>query len=576
MVTTGDMKHKKIKNICKGDIILGLNKDGRISLNRIIRKYNNGKRDSMVRITFEDGDTLTCTGEHKIWHSRGRWKQAKYFQIGDYVKKAFSCSATTIEDTDYKMGYVSGMAQGDGCLWLSKNRTSPKTYRFRLVLKEVDCTKNFQKYCKDLGINSHYGKYNSGHKYSKGTWPKYQLAVYTTSDFESRKIKELMDREDNVNTNFMIGWISGIFDAEGSYGHSGVIRISQFNQSVKNKIEKFCSKLGYDYVVEKQGIRLRLNIYSKFNFFTIHNPKILYKRSGIFDTKVCVKKKIINVEKISGKFNVYDLETELGNYFANGVLVHNCNANYILNKNHRMLSKDLLTQIADFLPNWPSTGEWPNGIEAVCIAGGGESLLHPDLGYFIEKCVNNGIEVGVVTNGTLIDRFIPELAQCTWVGVSIDAGCPETFKANKGVDLYNKVIDNVGKLIRYSAEHDTRLNGPGQGYGISYKFLLHPSNVYDIEKAIKTAYRLECKNFHLRPAGVPWDQLQDESAKINFTLEMIDAVNEQIAKCRVLEDEEFGIFGVTHKFGSRLEKSNQFQCCYALFMTAVLYPEIDN
>jgi len=35
--------------------------------------------------------------------------------------------------------------------------------------------------------------------------------------------------------------------------------------------------------------------------------------------------KIINIKKKKGKFRVYNIETERNNnYFANGVLVHNC------------------------------------------------------------------------------------------------------------------------------------------------------------------------------------------------------------------------------------------------------------
>ena len=577
MITTTYMKHKKIRDAIEGEIILGINKKGRISPNKIIKKFNNGKRKSMIKFIFDDGDTLICTEEHKIWHSRGRWKRAINFKVGDCVKKAFSCSYTHTENVDYKEGYVAGMAQGDGCLWLSKNRNSPRTYRFRLVLKETECVKIFQKYCEALGINSHYGKYNSGHKFLKGLWPKYKLAVYTTSDAESRKIKELMEKEEDISDDFVKGWIAGIFDAEGSFSSSTVLRISQNPGRIKSKIERFCKRLGYNSVSEDMSVRIRSTLYEKFNFFTQHNPKIFYKRSGIFSTKVCIKKKIIKMEKIYGDFDVYDLETELGNYLVNGVLVHNCNANYILNKNHKKLSKDMLMQIADFLPNWPTNTEWPKGTFAQCIAGGGEPTLHPDLGDYIDRCIENGVETGIVTNGSMMDKFLPQLSKCTWIGVSVDAGCPQTFKDNKGVDLFDKVTENIEELIKYSKKHNTTLNGKGQGYGISYKFLLHPSNVYDIEKAIKMAYKLGCKNFHLRPAGVPWDKLQDPSAQINFTLEMIDAVNEQIEKCRVLEDESFGIFGITHKFGSRLERSNQFKYCYALFMTAVLYPGmIDN
>lgn len=91
-----------------------------------------------------------------------------------------------------------------------------------------------------------------------------------------------------------------------------------------------------------------------------------------------------------------------------------------------MMSRDTLMALADFLPNWQGSPEWPRGVEAICIAGGGEPLLHPDIGAFIERVIGHGIEVGVVTNGTAIDRLLEPLSMCTWVGVSVDAGTAAT------------------------------------------------------------------------------------------------------------------------------------------------------
>ena len=48
MITTTYMKHKKIRDAIEGEIILGINKKGRISPNKIIKKFNNGKRKSMI------------------------------------------------------------------------------------------------------------------------------------------------------------------------------------------------------------------------------------------------------------------------------------------------------------------------------------------------------------------------------------------------------------------------------------------------------------------------------------------------------------------------------------------------
>ncbi len=88
-----------------------------------------------------------------------------------------------------------------------------------------------------------------------------------------------------------------------------------------------------------------------------------------------------------------------------------CNADYVLNKNNQMLSKDTLLDIGDFLSEWKN-GISEKGVRAVCIAGGGEPLLNPHTAEFIDRCSELGIQTGVVTNGTLIDKFLEPLSKC--------------------------------------------------------------------------------------------------------------------------------------------------------------------
>ena len=42
LVTTYDMVHKKIKDVSEGDIILGINSKGKLSKNKVLKKFDNG------------------------------------------------------------------------------------------------------------------------------------------------------------------------------------------------------------------------------------------------------------------------------------------------------------------------------------------------------------------------------------------------------------------------------------------------------------------------------------------------------------------------------------------------------
>jgi len=250
-----------------------------------------------------------------------------------------------------------------------------------------------------------------------------------------------------------------------------------------------------------------------------------------------------------------------------------CNANAILNKNKTMISESNLIKIADFLKEWKGSPKWEKGVEAVCIAGGGEPLLHPSIDKFIERLVENGIEVGVVTNGTQIHKYLEALSKCTWVGVSVDSGNKQGYKKTKKVDCFQKVLENIKLLVDYSIKNKTTLAMDRQGYGVSYKYLLTPKNVGEIYEAAKYAKDIGCKNFHMRPAGVPWSEIGYKKRNIfNFDNRDVDVFNEQTLKARELEDDQFGVFGITHKFDNKFDKSNAFNSCHAIFMTGVFMP----
>lgn len=258
-----------------------------------------------------------------------------------------------------------------------------------------------------------------------------------------------------------------------------------------------------------------------------------------------------------------------------------CNAAYVRAHRKGSLSANTLMQIADFLPRWgEGNNVWKPGVEAICVAGGGEPLINPATAPFIERVIANGIEVGIVTNGSLIYPVIDTLSHCTWVGVSVDSGTPQTFNKLKLVkpelNTFETVINNISTLVDYSKRHNNRLGAKHPAYGVSYKYLLYKDNIGEIYQAAKLAKEIGCKNIHFRPAGTPWDNVDNFVNKIQFTQDEINLFKEQISKTMEMDDETFNVYGITHKFNSQFDILNQFQRCYAVFMTAVIMPPFGN
>jgi len=240
-----------------------------------------------------------------------------------------------------------------------------------------------------------------------------------------------------------------------------------------------------------------------------------------------------------------------------------CNADYRLKENHKMLSQNMLNLFAEYLPRF--------GTRSVCVGGGGESLLNPHTGDFITKAYNNSLRVGIVTNGTHINQYLEDLANCSWAAVSVDAGDSETYKKIKGRDLFKNVLSNIELLANYSQAKSTELNSPGKAHGVTYKFLLTPSNVSEVYSASKIAKDIGCRNIHIRPASPPWNRPDDPLFK--FSYGDIELFREELERARGLEGDNFNVFGITHKFDGNLRKSNEgFNSCYAIFMTGVIQP----
>ena len=252
-----------------------------------------------------------------------------------------------------------------------------------------------------------------------------------------------------------------------------------------------------------------------------------------------------------------------------------CNAEYIREHRNLQLSGTVLSKIAHFLPRWGRQSFGDFGVDAVCIAGGGEPLLNPATAGFVDELAANGVEVGMVTNGSHIYEYMDALAQCTWIGVSVDAGTAATFNALKGLgerkNIFDAVIGNMALLTDYARSRHARLGAPHPAYGVSYKYLLCPENIGEVFAATKLAKSIGCKNIHFRPAGTPWDKIGTPH-EIRFSEDDIDLFNEQIALAMELDDDTFSVYGITHKFAEQFERSNCFAHCHSLFMTAVIAP----
>ena len=125
------------------------------------------------------------------------------------------------------------------------------------------------------------------------------------------------------------------------------------------------------------------------------------------------------------------------------------------------------------------------GLRAVTITGGGEPLMHPHISEIIEMFHTEKVKIGIVTNGTLLERIVEQLDVITWIRISATDYLKEQLKGiNTSLGVY---LHNLGNIIDENNKVD---------WSFSY-VLGKESLLYLIEKFIRYANEHKFTHFRL-------------------------------------------------------------------------------
>lgn len=92
------------------------------------------------------------------------------------------------------------------------------------------------------------------------------------------------------------------------------------------------------------------------------------------------------------------------------------------------------------------------GAKAIIFTGGGEPTIHKNFLEILQYTSSKKfLEIGLISNGLLLTDKIAEecVKYCTWIRVSLDAGSPDIYKKNHGLNnlFFEKVCSNIQNLI---------------------------------------------------------------------------------------------------------------------------------
>jgi len=299
-----------------------------------------------VKLILENGMEIEVTEDHKILTKDG-WVEAKYAE-GKEVKIA-RIDIDKIENyglkevdgikLDRELGFLLGWLVGDGYV-------GEKVFFYFNAKTE----KEVSEYVKEL-LEKKFGVNVSKYERNNEIW------IYVSKKEVVEIFKKLMRKKTSLpeivflaNSEFVKGFLSGLFSADGYIDKDGAIRLTSSNKDLLKEVQLLLTLFGiFSKIYERPYKR-------KFEYITVNGEKREYEANGyyeliiknysrkIFEEKIKLvnyknekllnrlKKtkiddnyvKIVRVEYVGEKM-VYDFSVPgFNRYISNGIVSHNC------------------------------------------------------------------------------------------------------------------------------------------------------------------------------------------------------------------------------------------------------------
>lgn len=304
----------------------------------------NKRQAEVFEVTLSDGSKVYCTADHH-WFTgyagdleylpligkRKPLKRLTQFRIPLVEQKNFT--------DEYKIGYLRGFAEGDGC-WMPQKS-------WRIACKDQEVLYRYKEFLESLG-------YSAGCPTAFAPYDNMGSLYFKTGD----SVNELLNGLDIESLEYWKGWLSGIYDAEGNTPARldrktpEAFRISQYksvNTLTYNRIERALRLFGFGFVQEEKAIRVVGGRTEMARFIQLTQPCVERKRNpliGCTQKGLLQKQNIVSIVSV-GIDTVVSLTTSTGNYVVGGFLSSNCFAN--LNKPDRTADvKALQAQLRNF------------------------------------------------------------------------------------------------------------------------------------------------------------------------------------------------------------------------------------
>ena len=207
------------------------------------------------------------------------------------------------------------------------------------------------------------------------------------------------------------------------------------------------------------------------------------------------------------------------------------------------------------------------GIKAIQFTGGGEPTAHPDHLTIIHHCTELGLDLALVTNGSLLkERLIDELMLAKWCRISIDAGTRASYSTIRRVrdGMFDRVLSNVKDLVDAKNRNNSEiLIGLGyvvtqENYGEVDKFISIASDLGVDNIRISAAFTNERFDYH-KAIYPKTRELIDKAKQSHPDLKIFDLYNDRVIDLQKRPASSFcGYMYLVTYIGADM---NVYRCC---------------
>lgn len=349
-IVLSDGSVKPISHLSIGDVVLGY-KDGTVIPSTVTNTFFNGcSSDDWLIIKYKDyrnkTKTLQCTKTHKFFVN-GQYITADALTTGVkflYTKRVKRCSSIQRQ-------IIIGKLLGDGAFGAKQHNIIQYSHKMDhkgyADFVNMSLTDLYSKSCVDKNTSNYSGKslYKSWTTVSMDAKELYHIMVVDNKKVVPRQLIEeitplslaiwFMDDGnlncDNKNPRLVLS-VCG-FDLESCYNLIDCLNRFGIKSTLTNStgynyinissysVLDFCN-LVVDYVPDVMQYKLPLELRGKEVMPLVDHSSI---SESIVQEVELISVQHCSSPSLTGK---YDIETETHNYFANGILVHNCTSLY--------------------------------------------------------------------------------------------------------------------------------------------------------------------------------------------------------------------------------------------------------